>query len=188
MFVALLGSSRSEMDEYLKADALKVIEALKKEPYTLILGGNSGGVMKEAYEKFLEEKKEVWIIQSKNRQKEDDNTRKDRLLILEDNFARSKAIYEKCDSILFLPGGTGTLAEIFGFLDYEGETGKQKNILLFNETGFYTPLLDFIKESVQKGLIKEEVEDFWKEIKNLQELEEELQKIYRKKEEKRWKK
>lgn len=177
MLVGLLGSSRDEMGEDLKASADKVIEILESRSYSLVLGGASGGIMKEAYNRFLKADHDVFVLQSKNRQKEEDRIDLSTLFLQQDNFERSRSIYEKSDVFVFLPGGTGTLAEVFGFLDYESETGKQKPILFYNETGMYTPVLELIQKAIENHLIRPDVKNLYTEVKNTKEFVDALESI-----------
>lgn len=185
MLVALLGSSRDEMEETLKASALKVMEFLQSTSYDFVLGGASGGIMRKAYDSFYEKGHKIFIMQSLNRKKEEDDIDPLYISPQKDNFERTRSIYEKSDVILFLPGGVGTYAELFSILDYEEETKNQKPIFLYNETGYFDSVINLLHTGVKENTIHARViESLYKEVRNIKELEMALK---NRKEENKWK-
>ena len=50
----------------------------------------------------------------------------------DNTFERTKNIYEKSDVLIILPGGTGTLAELFSFLEEARTQPNDKKIILYN--------------------------------------------------------
>lgn len=63
--------------------------------------------------------------------------------------ARTKKIYESSDLLLFNPGGFGTFAEIFSFIE-ELKTNKDKKVLLlYNQNNYYDKLLELIKHTIE---------------------------------------
>ena len=61
---------------------------------------------------------------------------------------------ELCDGVIALPGGFGTLEELFEMLTW-GQLGlHSKPIGLLNIDGFYDCLIDLLQNMVDKGLLK----------------------------------
>ena len=59
-----------------------------------------------------------------------------------------------CDGVIALPGGFGTLEELFEMLTW-GQLGlHRKPVALLNVNGFYDPLVTFINTMVDTGLLK----------------------------------
>ena len=65
-------------------------------------------------------------------------------------------IYEACDVVIFLPGGYGTVYELFTAIQsYLGGEIKQK-IILYNCAGYYDKLISFLESAYKDGFILEE--------------------------------
>jgi uncharacterized protein (TIGR00730 family) len=67
---------------------------------------------------------------------------------------RKALIGEKADAFLALPGGFGTLEELFEVLAWHTLKIHAKPILLLNINGFFTKLLDFLDHCVVEGMLK----------------------------------
>lgn len=72
------------------------------------------------------------------------------LIISDDMHARKRTIYSLCDAALILPGGFGTLDELFEIVTWNQLTIHDKNIYILNSGGFYDHLIRHI------GVMKEE--------------------------------
>ncbi len=78
-------------------------------------------------------------------------------IITEDMHSRKKAMYDRSDAFIAMPGGIGTFEEFF-----EAYTWLQLNIHikpvgLLNIDDFYTPLYDFLINACNKGFISKKV-------------------------------
>lgn len=74
--------------------------------------------------------------------------------LCDSNFDRLKKIYEESDIYVILPGGIGTLSELFGILEEIRDTNKK--IILFNYNSYYNYLIEFLEKGVKANFIKEE--------------------------------
>jgi uncharacterized protein (TIGR00730 family) len=61
--------------------------------------------------------------------------------------------------VVALPGGVGTLEELFEVLSWASLGLHPKPIGLLNVSGYYDHLLAFLEESVQRGLTKPRVRE-----------------------------
>jgi hypothetical protein len=61
---------------------------------------------------------------------------------------------ELADAFLILPGGFGTLEEMFEVLAWQTLKLHQKPIVLININGFYDKLLDFLAHCVAEELLQ----------------------------------
>lgn len=68
------------------------------------------------------------------------------LQVVADMHARKKIMYDLCDVAIILPGGYGTLDELFEILTWNTLKIHQKKIVLLNSAGFYDHLLRHIKQ------------------------------------------
>ena len=67
---------------------------------------------------------------------------------------RKALIGEKADAFIALPGGFGTLEELFEVLAWHTLKLHAKPILLLNTNGFYDELLAFLDHCVAEGMLK----------------------------------
>jgi uncharacterized protein (TIGR00730 family) len=63
------------------------------------------------------------------------------LEVVEDMHVRKRRMYELCDGAVFLPGGFGTLDELFEMLTWNQLSIHDKEIFILNSDGFYDHLL-----------------------------------------------
>lgn len=80
------------------------------------------------------------------------------LIISEDMHERKKLMYQKCDAAVILPGGFGTLDELFEMLTWNQLAIHQKDIFILNSDGFYTHLIQHIKQMSDEKFLYEAAE------------------------------
>lgn len=75
------------------------------------------------------------------------------LIMVDTMHERKTQMNQLCDGVIALPGGFGTLEELFEMLTW-GQLGlHRKPVALLNVNGFYDPLVEFINSMVEKGLL-----------------------------------
>ncbi|MGI6343307.1 MAG: TIGR00730 family Rossman fold protein [Bacteroidales bacterium] len=150
------GSSSGSNPMYVKK-AGELGEYLAKNNITLIYGGSKLGLMQTLADAVLENNGEVIGIMPKDLIKFN-IAKKDLTQFIEvDNMHERKQIMiEKSDAVIALPGGLGTLDELFEIISLNQMGITSKPVALFNILGYYNKLLDFIKFSISQKFIKEE--------------------------------
>jgi uncharacterized protein (TIGR00730 family) len=68
---------------------------------------------------------------------------------------RKLKMYELCDGIIALPGGYGTMEELFEMLTWSQLGLHTKPIGLLNTGGFYAEFILMIEKMHQKGFIQD---------------------------------
>ena len=68
---------------------------------------------------------------------------------------RKEMMIALADAFLVLPGGYGTLEELFEVLTWHALKIHQKPIVLINTNGFYDKLLSFLDHCVAHGMLKQ---------------------------------
>src|SRR5882672_4291706 len=77
------------------------------------------------------------------------------LILVDTMHERKLKMHELSDGVIALPGGFGTLEELFEMVTW-GQLGLHKKpVGLLNVAGFYDELLSFIQTMVDKGFLKE---------------------------------
>lgn len=77
------------------------------------------------------------------------------LRIVPDMHTRKKLLYELGDAAIVLPGGNGTLDELFEMLTWNTLNIHNKKIILLNCNGYYNHLVAHIDTMYQQGFLYE---------------------------------
>jgi uncharacterized protein (TIGR00730 family) len=75
------------------------------------------------------------------------------LLIVEDMHQRKRKLYDLCDAALILPGGFGTLDEMFEIITWNQLSIHDKQIFILNSEGFYNYLLKHLHQLKEEGFL-----------------------------------
>ncbi len=84
---------------------------------------------------------------------------------------RKEIMLERSDILVALPGGIGTLDEIFHVLAAATIGYHTKRVVLYNVNGFWNPLLATVEEMSQAGFVRGEMEKYLIVANNVAELE-----------------
>ena len=80
------------------------------------------------------------------------------LLVVEDMHVRKRKMYDLCDAVIILPGGFGTLDELFETLTWNQLSIHDKKVFILNSGGFYDHLLQHLIFLSSEGFL-------WGELK-----------------------
>lgn len=75
------------------------------------------------------------------------------LLIVDDMHLRKRKMYELCDAAVILPGGFGTLDELFEILTWNQLSIHDKKVFVLNTNGFYNHLMAHLKQLQDEGFL-----------------------------------
>jgi len=81
------------------------------------------------------------------------------LHVVDTMHTRKALMAEKADAFLILPGGFGTLEEMFEVLAWQTLKLHSKPTLLLNVNGFYNKLLSFLDHAVAEGMLRQKNRD-----------------------------
>jgi len=79
------------------------------------------------------------------------------LAIVPDMHTRKKMIYDRCDAVIVLPGGFGTMDEMFEILTWNQLKIHNKKIYILNSDGFYNHLQKLIHSMQKEGFLQEDL-------------------------------
>ncbi len=79
------------------------------------------------------------------------------LIVSDDMHIRKKTLYNLCDAALILPGGFGTLDELFEIVTWNQLSIHDKQIFLLNSDGFYDHLIMHMKKMREEQFLYEKV-------------------------------
>ena len=80
------------------------------------------------------------------------------LFVVDDMHVRKRKMYELCDAAIILPGGFGTLDELFEILTWNTLSIHDKKVFILNSGNFYDHLLQHMKFIAAEGFLWEQLE------------------------------
>lgn len=144
---------------------------LAENNITLVYGGGSKGVMGVLADAMMEKGgKVIGVIPKILLDWEHQHEGITELLVVEDMHVRKKKMYELCDAAFILPGGFGTLDELFEMVTLNQLSIHDKPIYLLNSDGFYDHLITHIHQLQKNGFLYEPVDKRMKFLKSPEEL------------------
>ncbi len=152
--VVFCGSSEGN-DAQILSDAYELGKKLAQNKTTLVYGAAKIGVMgKVALGALDNDGNVIGIIPEFLKFKEVFHTGLTELIVTENMHERKLLMHELSDGIITLPGGYGTLEELFEMITWAQLGLHQKPIGILNTNGFYDDLLKMLRKMVAQGFLK----------------------------------
>lgn len=149
------GSASGAREEY-AASARATAQALVDHRLGLVYGGGDVGLMGEAANTVLAAGGEVLgVIPRRIVEMEVAHHGLTELFIVETMHERKAKMTELCDAFITMPGGIGTMDELFESLTWAQLGYHDKPNGLLNVCGYYDPLLGLLDHYVQEGFFSE---------------------------------
>ncbi len=149
------GSSMGANKIY-EQQARRLGQKLAKENIALVYGGANVGLMGAVAEGVLAENgKAIGVLPVFLKSKEVAHQGLTELILVGTMHERKTRMNDLSDGVIALPGGFGTLEELFEMLTW-GQLGLHKKpIGILNIQGFYTPLINHLETMVENGFLKQ---------------------------------
>ena len=158
--VAVFCGSKSGKDPLYSAHTVELGKLIASMKLKLVYGGGSTGLMGLIADTVLENGGEVMgIIPEVLIQWEHQHKGLTELAVVPDMHTRKKMMYDHCDAAIILPGGLGTLDELFEMLTWNQLKIHDKKIYLLNSGGFYDHLLSHLRHLEKEGFLYDRLED-----------------------------
>lgn len=133
--------------------------ALGEKGIQLVYGGGGKGMMGAIANAVLAKKGKVLGIMPKLLLEwEAHHEGLTELIVTETMHERKKILYDRADVAIVLPGGMGTMDELFEMLTWNNLNIHQKKVIILNWEGFYTPLIALMDHMHAEGFMY----DDWK--------------------------
>ena len=148
------GSSTGNQPIYRDAaDALG--RAIAEAGMRLIFGGGGVGLMGVLCDSVIRNGGHVTgIIPGFLREREAHRGGLDELYVVESMHERKQMMFEQSDAFAILPGGFGTLDELFEMITWRQLELHDKPIVLVNINGYWDPLLALVNRQVAEGFVR----------------------------------
>lgn len=154
--VTVFCGSNAGTDPAFAAAARALGAELARRGIGLVYGGGRVGLMGILAEAVLAAGGEVTgIIPQQLWDKEVGHAGLTELLVVSSMHERKLAMADRADGFIALPGGVGTLEELFEVLTWTQLGIHDKPVGVLDVAGFYTPLLAFLDIAVVAGFLRE---------------------------------
>ncbi len=137
--------------------AFELGQTIAEHQIELIYGGAQVGLMGKVAEGALSKNGKVTgIIPEFLETKEIAHTSLTELITVKTMHERKALMQEKSDGFIALPGGFGTMEELFEILTWGQLDLHRKPIGILNVKGYYDALIQLVETMISAGLLKEE--------------------------------
>ena len=133
---------------------------LAEKNITLIYGGGNKGLMATVANAVLEKNgRAIGIMPRILAVPEHQHHGLTEMFEVEDMHIRKRMLYEKCDAAIILPGGYGTMDELFEILTWNQLNIHDKKIIILNTSGFYDHLIMHLGAMEEQNFLYDKIID-----------------------------
>jgi uncharacterized protein (TIGR00730 family) len=162
MRICIYAASSDQCDPLYHAAAFRLGQAFAKAGCTVVFGGGSSGSMGAVADGALAAGGEViGILPRFMADLEWGHAGITRLELVEDMRERKHRLLAGSDAVVALPGGCGTLEELFEAITLKRLGLYFNPILLLNTRDFYAPLATFMRQVIDQRFMNPEHEAMW---------------------------
>ncbi len=155
--VAVFCGSKNGNDAIYIQHALELGKLLALNNIKLVYGGGNTGLMGAIANAVLEHGGKVTgVIPEILKDRERQHVGITELKIVPDMHIRKKMMFDLCDAAIILPGGNGTLDEMFEMATWNALTIHDKKIILLNTAGYYNNLIAHINVMQVNGFLHDD--------------------------------
>jgi len=163
--------SRFGADPAARDVAVRLGELLAREGITLVYGGGGVGLMGLVANAALKSAgKVVGIIPRFLLQREAGHPALTETIVVETMHERKLQMFERSEAFVVLPGGVGTLEELFEVLSWRTLGLHTKPIVIVDQGGYWDPLAALLRSVVEGGFAERSQLDHVAFIRDLKEL------------------
>ncbi|MEX2524974.1 MAG: TIGR00730 family Rossman fold protein [Gammaproteobacteria bacterium] len=148
------GSSIGRSEEYAEG-ARKLARELVTRDYTLVYGGGNVGLMGVLAQSVMEGGgRVIGVIPEALKLREVADYSITELKVVHSMHERKALMSDLSDGVIALPGGLGTLEELFEMLTWAQLGFHARPVALLNAAGYYNTLLEFLDRVVDEGFMR----------------------------------
>ena len=160
--IAVYCASASDLDPAILEAGRRLGAGIARSGHAMVYGGTDCGLMKVTAEACREAGGKVigvipWFMIEKGLQSKGVHE----TITVDDMARRKSAMAERAGAFVILPGGLGTLDELFDILVLRQLKIHDKPIVLLSVDGFFQPLVAMIEAFIAKKTIRQEYRDLF---------------------------
>jgi uncharacterized protein (TIGR00730 family) len=155
-FLCVFCGSSNNVDERYFNVAKKMANKMLEKNIGLVYGGASVGLMGAIADRMLENGGEVIGVMPQglvDMEVAHDNLTE--LIVVDTMHSRKEIMYQRSDAFVALPGGFGTLDELFEILTWRQLNFHHKPISVLSIDQYFKPIEEFVKNANRVGFVKD---------------------------------
>ncbi|MDZ7718076.1 MAG: TIGR00730 family Rossman fold protein [Balneolaceae bacterium] len=157
MNICVYCGSSTGNNKAIEEQAILLGELMCQKGHNLVYGGASRGIMGVLADSVMQNGGEVVGVIPKNLFKDEIAHQGISKLITVDGMHQRKSIMaDRADAFLALPGGFGTLEELFEIITWNQIGLIDKPVVVYNFNGYFNSLIKMIDHAVDTGFINPE--------------------------------
>ena len=149
-------SSNNIPDMYLES-AKEFLSELFKRNHSLIFGANNNVIMGIAYDCALENEREIIGICPQLYKHDFEKLNCSKEIVTKTVGERTENLMQEADVLLFLPGGIGTVYELFTAIESKRSHEFDKPIIVYNCNNYFDKLFEFLNKVYGESFTAEKV-------------------------------
>jgi uncharacterized protein (TIGR00730 family) len=158
--LAIFCGSKTGNNPLYEQQAVILADILAKQKIELIYGGGKNGLMGVVADTVLARGGIVrGVIPQVLKDWEHQHNDISELFVVDDMHVRKRKLYDLCDGAIILPGGFGTLDELFEILTWNQLSIHNKKIFIMNGGGFYNHLIAHMQLLSDEGFLYGRLEE-----------------------------
>jgi uncharacterized protein (TIGR00730 family) len=152
-------SSSDDIQEIYNTDCSNYLEELFKLDNELIFGAYNKGLMAISYNIAKKYNRKITGITPKIFVESLNDLKCDQEIITTNISRRTDNLIEESDALIFLPGGIGTIYELFSAIESKRSGEFNKPIIIYNSNNFFDKLLLFLENIYNDNFTSKSVKD-----------------------------
>lgn len=154
--ITVFCASSFGIEKIYEEQAVALGKTLAQQNIELVYGGANVGLMGAVADGALNAGgKVIGVLPNFLQSKEIAHLDLTELILVESMHERKTKMNDLCDGVIALPGGFGTLEELFEMLTWAQLGLHKKPIAILNVNGFYDALITLLQTMTEKRLLKE---------------------------------
>lgn len=159
LFVA--SSSCSQIPKKYIDDCNIYLNKLFLEEHDLVFGACNQGIMGSSYNAALINHRSITGVCPQIYKDDFKDLQCQKEITTNSISERMDALISECDAIIILPGGVGTIYELFAALEYKRSHEFDKPIVIYNSCNYFDKLLTFLEQIYSEGFTSKSVSDYY---------------------------
>lgn len=176
-------SASEEIDKKYKEQCQELAHILAPT-HDLVFGGGTEGMTGILYQEFQKHNRKIINISAASHHNQFEQDKMDQFIETDTVFERTAELVKKSEAILFLPGGLGTIYEIFAVIEEKRTNHIPHPIIIYDPHNYYQELKALLEKIYQESFSPRNTSELYEFATT----KEQLLKILERKEEQTWKK
>ena len=170
-FVAVFCGAQNNVPQKHLDAGTELGHRMAKNKLGLVYGGGDCGLMGAVANAVLE--KDGWatgVFPKNLREIEEEHKHLSEIVITDGMHARKELMYDRSSMFVIMPGGFGTMDEMFEIITWRQIGLHEKPVIIFNHDGYWDHLVALMNNIIEKGFATPETAEIFEVYDNMDDL------------------